>query len=53
MLLTKPLGLCNACDGCGAPFTVAYALSCKKGGLVSIWHNDTRDKAGALAMHAL
>ena len=35
------------------PFTVAHALSCKKGGLVSIRHNDARDKAGALAQHAL
>ena len=49
----KPLGLCNHCDGCGAPFTVAHALSCKKGGLVSNRHNDARDEAGALANHSL
>ena len=49
----KPLGLCNHCDGCNAAFTVAHALSCKKGGLVSIRHNDARDEAGALAMQAL
>ena len=49
----KPLGLCNVCDACNAPFTVAHALSCKKGGLVSIRHNDARDEAGALASHAL
>ena len=29
------------------------ALSCKKGGLVSIRHNDARNEAGALTMHAL
>ena len=28
----KPLGICNVCDGCNAPFTVAHALSCKRGG---------------------
>ena len=48
-----PLGLCNVCDGCNAPFTIAHTLSCKKGGLVSIHYNDVRDEAGALAMHAL
>ena len=45
----KPLGVCNQCDGCNAAFTVA----CKKGGLVSIRHNDARDEAGALAGQAL
>ena len=49
----KQLGLFNVCNRCVAPFMVAHALSCKKGGLVSIWHNDARNKAGALAMHAL
>ena len=49
----KPLGLCNVCDACNSTFTVAHALSCKKGGLVSIRHNDVRDEAGALASHAL
>ena len=49
----KPLGFCNVCDGCGAPFTVAHALSCKKGGLVSIHHNDARDETGTMAQHTL
>ena len=42
----KTLGLCNVCDDCNAPFTVAHALSCKRGELVSIRHNDARDEAG-------
>ena len=49
----KLLGICKACDGCGAPFTIAHALSCKKGGLVSIRHNNARDEAGADAMYVL
>ena len=49
----QPLGLCEHCDGFGAEFTVQHGLSCKKGGLVGIWHNDVRDEAGALADLAL
>ena len=49
----KPMGLCSHCDGCAAPFTVEHELSCKKGGLVSIRHDNARDKAGALVGQAL
>ena len=49
----RPTGLCSHCDGCGAGFTVEHALSCKKGGLVCIRHDDVRDEAGALATMAL
>jgi hypothetical protein len=28
------------CDGCNKPFTVGHALSCKKGGLVLLRHNE-------------
>ena len=49
----KPIGLCTHCDGCGAGFTVEHGLSCKKGGLVGIRHDDVRDEAGALAAMAL
>ena len=27
------------CDGCGAPLTFCHALNCKKGDLVTHWHN--------------
>ena len=49
----KPMGLCSHCDGCAAPFTVEHGLSCKKGELVSIRHDDVRDEAGALAGQTL
>ena len=49
----KPAGLCTHCDGCGAGFTIEHGLSCKKGGLVGIRHDDVRDEAGALAAMAL
>jgi hypothetical protein len=47
------MDLCSHCDGCGAGFTVEHALSCKKGGLVCIRHDDARDEAGSLAAMAL
>ena len=28
------------CDGCGAVFSVDHALTCKKGGLILLRHND-------------
>jgi len=49
----RPIGLCSHCDGCGAGFTVEHALSCKKGGLVCVRHDDARDEAGGLASMAL
>ena len=49
----RPNDLCSHCDGCGAGFTVEHGLSCKKGGLVGIRHDDARDEAGALAAMAL
>ena len=49
----RPVDLCSHCDGCGAGFTVEHGLSCKKGGLVGIRHDDVRDEAGGLAAMAL
>ena len=31
------------CDGCSQPFDISHALDCKKGGLVSARHNESRD----------
>jgi hypothetical protein len=38
-----PNDLPDTCDGCGATFTPERAMQCKKGGLVTIRHNDLRD----------
>lgn len=40
----QPLNLQPKCDGCGQTFTVSHALSCKKGGLVGIRHDDLKDE---------
>ena len=39
----------SKCDGCSGDFSVQHALSCKRGGLVSIRHNEIRDVIGDLA----
>uniref|UniRef100_A0A1X7T7L5 Uncharacterized protein n=1 Tax=Amphimedon queenslandica TaxID=400682 RepID=A0A1X7T7L5_AMPQE len=40
----KPLlNLPHSCDGCCSPFTTSHALDCKKGGLVTLRHNEIRD----------
>ena len=37
------------CDGCQSPFTLRHALACKKGGLLTLRHNEIRDALGDLA----
>ena len=37
------------CDGCQSPFTLRHALACKKGGLLTLRHNEIRDAVGGLA----
>ena len=37
------------CDGCGAPFSIAYALDFLFRGLVTHRHNEVRDAFGDLA----
>jgi hypothetical protein len=48
-----PKGLPRSCDGCGAGFTVEHGLNCKKGGLVTIRHDDVRDEWAHLCGLAL
>ena len=46
----KPLLILpDACDGCGAAFTLDHALDCRFGGLVTHRHNEVRDAVGDLA----
>jgi hypothetical protein len=47
-----PAGLQATCDGCGTSFNTRHALSCAKGGLVIIMHNELRDKLYDMASRA-
>ena len=47
-----PLNLPSACDGCGKHFDVEHALTCKKGGLVHIRHDNGADKFAQLCSQA-
>ena len=49
----EPVGLQETCDGCGAHFSVEHRLSCKKGGLVLVQHDDIADEWGYLCGLAL
>jgi hypothetical protein len=48
-----PRTLPSKCDGCSQDFTVEHALSCKKGGLVSLRHNDVAYEWHQLCAQAL
>ena len=37
------------CDGCQSSFTLRHALACKKGGLLTLRHNEIMDAVGKLA----
>ena len=47
----KPLlNIPACCDGCGfTPFDLSHALSCRKGGLITLRHNEIRDSFGDLS----
>ncbi|KAL7474631.1 hypothetical protein ACHAW6_000596 [Cyclotella cf. meneghiniana] len=49
----RPADLPDHCDGCGSGLTLEHGLSCKRGGLVGIRHNDVRDEWAHLCSIAL
>ena len=48
-----PTDLPHRCDGCGDRFTTAHAMSCRKGGLILLRHNDVAAEWGQLCGQAL
>ena len=49
----KPSDLPAKCDGCGAKYDVAHALSCKKGGQVLARHDDLKHEWRTLCTQAV
>ena len=48
-----PLYLHQTCNGCGEKLTVEHTLHCKRGGLVTVCHNDVSAEWGTLCAAAL
>ena len=48
-----PLSLPSTCDGCSQPFSVAHAMQCKKGGLVTVRHDEVCYEIESLMSQAL
>ena len=48
-----PQDIPATCDGCGKKFSIEHALSCPKGGLVLVQHDDAAKESGALGARAL
>ena len=49
----NPKGLQDRCDGCSDKFCVGRALSCKKGGLITMRHDDVKAEWQSLCAKAL
>jgi hypothetical protein len=49
----RPKGLPAKCDGCAVDFEIEHALNCRKGGLVTMRHDDVRDEWAHLCGCAL
>ncbi|KAL7474526.1 hypothetical protein ACHAW6_000505 [Cyclotella cf. meneghiniana] len=49
----RPANLPDQCDGCGAGLTLEHGLSCKRGRLVGIRHDDVREEWAHLCSIAL
>ena len=48
-----PSNLPATCDGCGGQFNVSHALKCKKGGLITIRHDDVSKEWQSLCAKAI
>jgi hypothetical protein len=49
----QPSDLQKHCDGCGKAFDVNHALTCKRGGLIIVRHDEIRDELCDIASKAL
>jgi hypothetical protein len=49
----SPGDLPEVCNGCGLTFNIQHAMTCKKGGLMIIHHNEIGDKLADINFNAL